>query len=875
MLLLFNSNIWAQLNIHGTVSDSDGKKTKGILVALTNKQDLILSYTNTDSLGFYNITYPNFSKKDSLFIQINEIGFTNAKIPISETNQRIDIKLIVEYQNLNNVIVHASKPLLIEKSDTLKYNVDSFSTKQDRTILDVIKKLPGIDVMESGEIRFQGKSINALYVDGDNLVDGKYNALTKSIPNDMAASIEVLRNHQPVKTLQGVQFSDAPGLNIVLKNKGRLKMLFDGAAGVGSPSLYDAKLNGMTFKKSFKMLNTFKITNLGKDLKQDLISHFRTDADFIIDKTLLNTEIAFAPLAPSRSFLNKDILEDVNILLKSKQNLDIRINASYYTTSLNNERMAEQFFILPTDSIRYTESIKTNYKESLFRVGFNTLLNKKSTYFNYTFSFESLIGNAQSELYTSNLNNFKEFHKTNKSVFTNSLRYIKALSPKLILEAYSFIFHKNVPQQNEFSPGIYNSILNNNQAYNSLLQDGLTKGISSRNYFSLRLPGKINYAFKVGLDATNHQLISHLDKIITGSRIPIADTFTNNLNWKRNRLYSEYSLSKLSENTSLELNIPIEKNWIHYTDSTINEKYQFTFLQPSFKIRSKLGKTGVLNLSASSNKSIGSYYDIYGSYILNGYRSFISKGGILPVLKNDVASFSYEINNAPRFLFFITTFSINRSKSNVIPVFMLSNFSTSVINKELINTTVGYSYTVNIAKYFRNIKTLISIQPSFSRNEFNQLQNGYLLSYLNNSWNWNIKANTKISSFVYLNYAGTISRFSNKPKNQQSNSFTQVTNIGIHKADLSIALHPTLMLTGMTEFYSNSRKGNNQTNSITFFDLALDYRPEKSKIECKLSALNILNKFAYTTIGSSSNAYNQSSYNIRPRNIVLHLNYRF
>lgn len=875
-LSLFNmSQTKAQVNLKGTVSDQDGKRLKGVMVALINNQDIILSFANTDSLGHYVLNYNNASKKDSFFVQINELGFVKIKQVVSESNRVIDIKLIPEYQQIQNVTVYASKPLIIQKSDTIRYNVDSFSTRQDRTILDVIKKLPGIDVSESGEIKFQGKSINALYVDGDNLVDGKYNALTKSLPNDIAASIEVLRNHQPIQTLQGIQFSDAPGLNIVLKDKSRMKMIIDGGAGIGIPKLYEAKLNAMTFKKSFKMLSSFNALNTGKDLKQDLISHFRSDPDFRNDKDLLNSELALAPLSPNRILLNKDLLEDMNMLLKTKNNLDIRLNISYYNRVLTNEKKTEQYFILPLDTISYTESMSTRYRESVVKIGFNTLLNKKSTYFNNNFSLERQSTGAESNMFASSTGKFNESYSSKKLLITNAGRYIKVLTPKHILEAYSFLFYKKIPQENNLVPGLYNAALNSNQPYDALRQEGETQGFSTRNYVTIRFPGTITHAVKLGIDIVDQKLTSNLDKIIAGVKTQIADSFTNNVAWYRTRLYSEYTINKNVGNTNFEWSLPIEKNWITYNDSLLRTQHQYTFIQPSVKIRSKLGKMGTMNFNAAANQTIGSYYDIYKGYLLNGYRSFTSKGGILPVLKNNTASLSYEMNNVPRFLFITTALGINHVRSNVLPVFMLSELSTAIVNRELSNETLGYSYTFSIAKYVRTIKTLLSVQPSFIRNQFNQLQNGYLLSYLNNTWNWNIKTASKLSSFLNVNYSAILTTFINKPKNETVNSFTQRTSTVIHKTDINVSLHPTLMLSAMGEFYRNTRAGNKQLNAIEFVDIVLDYKPEKSKIECRLSMMNILDKQLYTTIGSSSNAYNQSIYTIRPRNIMLHLNYRF
>ncbi len=875
-LIFFNaSHCKAQISIAGRVFDQDGKKLKGILVTLTNKQDIVLTFSNTDSLGYYSFTLTNANTKDSLFIQIYELGYVKVRFAITGYNQKIDFKLVSESNAINDVIVYSSKPLVIQKGDTLRYNVDSFSTKQDRTILDVIKKLPGIDVLETGEIKFQGKSINALYVDGDNLVDGKYNKITKSLPNDIAASIEVLRNHQPIQALQGIQFSDAPGLNIVLKNKSRMKLILEGTVGVGEPGLYEGKLNTMTFRKSFKILNTFKMLNTGKDLKQDFVSHFRSDPDLQNDRNLLNSEFGLAPLSPDRTLLNKDFSEDLNVLIKTKNNFDLRLNLSYLNSKLTTNKMADQYFILPTDTINYSESIQISFRESLFRIGLNALSNKKSSYFNNNLQLEITNGFTESNMYASATGSFTESLQSKKLFITNLTRYFKTLTPKLIFEAYSFMYYKQIPQENRILPGLYEVILNNNQPYEQLKQEGQTAGFSSRNYVSIKIPSVITTSFNAGVDLHDQSLRSDLNKIMTGISFPIADSFTNKITWYRTRVYGAFSLNKNSGSTNFELSVPIEKNWINYDYTNILERKQFLFIQPSVKVRTKFGKQGFLNANTSHNRAIGSYYDIYKGYILNGYRSFTSKGGVLPVTKNTLFSLSYELNNIPRFLFITSAFSLNHTVSNVLPVFMLSTLSTTIINQEFSNSTNGYSFNLSLAKYFRAVKTLFTFQPSFSSNQFNQFQNGFLLSYLNNSWNWTIKTSSNISSIFNFNYITTFTTFINKPKERKLDPISQRSNTVFHKVNLNISLHSTLQFTSEVEYYRNSRTASNQVNSIKFIDVGLTYKPKNSTIDLQLAMRNILNEQTYSIINNSSNAFNQASFLIRPRNTVVSLNYRF
>src|SRR3546814_12824700 len=73
-----------------------------------------------------------------------------------------------------------SKPIIRNIGDTLSYNIDSFAKNEDRSISDVIKRLPGMEVNENGKIKFNGQDISNLYIDGDDLLDEKYALGTRS-----------------------------------------------------------------------------------------------------------------------------------------------------------------------------------------------------------------------------------------------------------------------------------------------------------------------------------------------------------------------------------------------------------------------------------------------------------------------------------------------------------------------------------------------------------------------------------------------------------------------------------------------------------------------------------------------------------------------
>lgn len=104
------------------------------------------------------------------------------------------------------------------KGDTIIYNVSSFRSNSDRSVEDIIKKLPGIVVESTGQILYKGEGINKFYIEGLDMLSGRYGLATRNISADDIASISIYENHQPKKILEDIEFSDRAALNLKLKS---------------------------------------------------------------------------------------------------------------------------------------------------------------------------------------------------------------------------------------------------------------------------------------------------------------------------------------------------------------------------------------------------------------------------------------------------------------------------------------------------------------------------------------------------------------------------------------------------------------------------------------------------------------------------------
>ena len=140
-----------------------------------------------------------------------------------EEGKEMEVFLPPQDIEIKEVVVKAPRVRL--QGDTIKYDVQLYSKEGDRAIGDVLKRLPGIKTSEDGKISYNGVPINRFYIENSNLLGTQYGIATNNIPQKDVASVEVMQNHQPIKVLEGLVFSDQAAINLRLKSGARMKWI--------------------------------------------------------------------------------------------------------------------------------------------------------------------------------------------------------------------------------------------------------------------------------------------------------------------------------------------------------------------------------------------------------------------------------------------------------------------------------------------------------------------------------------------------------------------------------------------------------------------------------------------------------------------------
>ena len=197
--------------VSGHIFDAtDGKPMPGVIVRSRDSTGNTLKYVMTDKEGRFSIAIG----KEASSLSFALLGYTEVRYDAPfETNY--EVRLEVSAERIKESVVQAKKVQIA--GDTISYNVKALSTREDLVLGDVLKRIPGIEVTSTGHLKVDGKDLGKFYVNGKDVLEGNYNLATRKLSVNEVKKVEVLRNHQYVKMLRGMQESDQAAVNILLQ----------------------------------------------------------------------------------------------------------------------------------------------------------------------------------------------------------------------------------------------------------------------------------------------------------------------------------------------------------------------------------------------------------------------------------------------------------------------------------------------------------------------------------------------------------------------------------------------------------------------------------------------------------------------------------
>lgn len=137
-------------SLTGRVVDIQHTRLEGVSIVLCEKAThKPLAFTRTDANGQFSLLYP--TKRDSTLI-FTLFGYAKDSIEVQHFRSGQTVVLKEESYQIKKVLIKS--PRIAQRGDTLTYLLNVFKQQQDRTIADVIAKMPGLQVNDDGSIEY-------------------------------------------------------------------------------------------------------------------------------------------------------------------------------------------------------------------------------------------------------------------------------------------------------------------------------------------------------------------------------------------------------------------------------------------------------------------------------------------------------------------------------------------------------------------------------------------------------------------------------------------------------------------------------------------------------------------------------------------------
>lgn len=228
--------------ITGKVLDPDGNPLESATVYVEKQTDsTLVTYTISETAGAFVLS--GSSKEERLNLLVSYAGFKPFKkvVEVKEGTQDIgNLKLELEDNQLGEVTVVASRPPLTLKKDTLEFNADSFKTRQNANLEELLEKLPGVEVDSDGAITINGKPVSSIKVNGKEFFGDDPQIATKNLPKEIIEKIQVSNQKTRSEEFTGKAGDpDNKTINITLKEDKNKGYFARATAGGGTNDRYE------------------------------------------------------------------------------------------------------------------------------------------------------------------------------------------------------------------------------------------------------------------------------------------------------------------------------------------------------------------------------------------------------------------------------------------------------------------------------------------------------------------------------------------------------------------------------------------------------------------------------------------------------------
>lgn len=863
-LLLQVCLCWGQTTFSGQVRDAKGKGVSDVsVVVLTDGEpEQILTYALTDAKGTFALQFVS----DVSWVKVRFSGFNVKTVEkrVENRSATLDQTVTEESIHLREVSVKADK--IWQYGDTVNYSVSSFMDETDVSIADVLKKMPGITVRQSGVVEYQGRAISHLYVEGMDLLKGRYGIATNNLSPKSISAVQVLENHQEVKALKNIEFPENAAINLKLKEnaKGVFALLAKLGLGVSSDVLWENEVLGTYFGKNRQHLITYKTNNSGINPGTEL--SMLTNNEVSLSSQFVQMQMPVPPdIEPSKYYFNNSHAASVNNIWKTKTGGEANVNLVYLNDREHRDSYEQTTYMLPDGTATVVEEqMASVVTENRLEGDFSYKLNKERSYVNNELSFsggwQRGRGNLNSEQAIAQRQVINTFSVSNR------LHYIHKSDAYKGVEVNSRIRLETKPQHLYICPNLFTDLFPEGSAVGAE-QQVTHSGLSTANRISLlsALMWKGIAFHPIGLFNLDY---GHLDSELRPWAAEELSEFPEN-RWNNDERLLRLSvggglgMSYRKKKFDVNIYVPVTYNWDYLRQKGRDGdlKSHSVLVTPSAQViytpQSRWKMTG----------NYTSYYtapllnQLYTGYILTNYRNLTN---YVPTLKRTLyhtGNLSVDYKDVANMFFVGLDASFTAFSPPVLYGYQMEGILSRFITRETDEQGNFWNLKVRTSKSFFWKKLGIELEGGWRQGLTPQLRQEEELKY--HSQHATVRAKVNLSPVYCLSVA--YEGIWQWGRTWNDGGTFPVSRIWINKASAELRILKELFLSiGLEHYYDNQILGN---KSFELADAELKYQLKETVFSLKWDNIFDVRNYTYTYMSDMNRYY--SSYHIRPTSVLL------
>ena len=157
----------------------------------------------SNTQGYYRLQ----AKPGKYVLKVTYIGYQPQFIPIQLTSgpkRMEDVVLQPDAILLAEAVVVAEAPQVQVVEDTVQFNASAYRTPQGATLEELVKKLPGAEVDDDGNVKINGKDVSKILVNGKEFFGGDVATGLQNLPVEMIEKLKTYDKKSDLARITGI-----------------------------------------------------------------------------------------------------------------------------------------------------------------------------------------------------------------------------------------------------------------------------------------------------------------------------------------------------------------------------------------------------------------------------------------------------------------------------------------------------------------------------------------------------------------------------------------------------------------------------------------------------------------------------------------------